>query len=163
MEEGENMNIETAKKLDYVINAVNNELNSNLNLKVVWNTNLFGILTANLIRFKNNFPIEKKLTNGYIKEKNLNQNFMPLWHDFINEYNINDAFRLGDFINTIKNNPTTVLNDLINFVNNDKNNISTDNVIYNVELINLSQKFESMLVPKNLTLTPISLLVTSKN
>lgn len=157
------MNIEIAKKLDYVINAINNELNSNLNFKVVWNTNLFGILTANLISFKNNFPIERKLTNGYIKEENLNQNFMPLWQDFINEYNIYDSFRLGDFINTMKNNPTIVLNSLINFVNNDENNISVDNVIYNVELINLSQKFKSMLVPKDLALTPISLLVTSKN
>lgn len=157
------MNIKTATKLDYIFKVISDELNQNFNFEIIWNNNRFGMLTANLINFENNSPIEEKLVNNYIQKNNLDANFLSLREKFFQKFVLSDPFALKDFNNSIENSSSVIFKSLIDFVENDNSDIPNNNVIYNVKLLNQSKKFEFVLLPKDASLTPISLWAISKN
>ena len=157
------MDIKTAKKLDYILKVISDEINKNFNFEVVWRDSCLGMFTADLTIFENAFPIEEKLVNNYIQKNNLNANFLPLRKAFFEKFVLSDPYAVKDFNNSIEENPSVVFKSLIDFVENDNNNIPFDDAIYNVELLNPSKKFEFVLISKDETLSPVSLLVTPKN
>lgn len=157
------MDIKTAKKLDYILKVISNELNQNFDFKVIWNNDYFKMFTADLIKFKNGYPIEEKFTNNFVNQTSLSKQFLPLREALFEKFNLDEPFALKDLNNALKDHSSIVFKSLIDFVENDNNDISDDNVIYNVKLLNQSKDLEFILLPKDVSLTPVSLLVTSKN
>lgn len=157
------MNIKTATKLDYILKVISNELNQDFNFEVIWNNDYFKMFTADLIKLKNGYPIKEKLTNNFVNQTSLSTQFLPLREALFEKFNLDKPFALKDFNNSIENSSSVIFKSLIDFVENDNSDIPNNNVIYNVKSLNQSKKFEFILLPKDASLTPISLWATSKN
>ena len=157
------MDIKTAKKLDYILKVISNELNQNFDFKVIWNNDYFGMFTADLTKFKKGYPIEEKFVNNYVSENSLSEQFLPLRKELFEKFNFDHSLALNDFNNALEDHSSIVLKALIDFVKVDNSDIPNDNVIYNVNLLNQSKELEFMFLPKDVSLTPISLLATSRN